>query len=111
MINLAKGCNPSFIVLIPKKHDPIGFQHVCPISLIRCVDKVFSQLLALCLAKVINSIIGHNQSTFIEGRHILDGYIPRNEILEWPRWKSKAFTFKIDFEKDFIKLIGIFFSM
>ena len=91
-------------------HDPVGFQDVCPISLIGCVYKVFPQLLALRLAKVINSIIGHNQSTFIEGRQILDGYLIMN-LLEWPRWKSKAFIFKIDFEKDFIKLIGIFSSM
>ncbi|GKD75383.1 putative RNA-directed DNA polymerase, partial [Tanacetum coccineum] len=37
---IKKGCNPSFIVLIPKKADPISFSDFRPISLIGCVYKM-----------------------------------------------------------------------
>ncbi|GKD03684.1 cysteine-rich receptor-like protein kinase [Tanacetum coccineum] len=78
---LANGCNPSFIVLIPKKADPLGFSDYRPISLIGCVYKVISKILASRLAKVIPSIIGPNQTAFIEGRQILGGCLVANEIL------------------------------
>ncbi|GKC90249.1 RNA-directed DNA polymerase, eukaryota, reverse transcriptase zinc-binding domain protein, partial [Tanacetum coccineum] len=78
---LSNGCNPSFIVLIPKKKDPLGFSYFRPISPIGCVYKVISKMLASRLAKVIGSVIGPNQSAFIEGRQILDGCLIANEII------------------------------
>ena len=66
--NLVNGCNPSFIVLIPKKNDPLGFSDYRPISLIGCVYKVISKVLAIRLSKVISSIIGPNQTEFLAGR-------------------------------------------
>ncbi|GJX28386.1 hypothetical protein Tco_0236465 [Tanacetum coccineum] len=49
---LAKGCNPSFIVLIPKKNDQLGFFDFRSISLIGCVYKIIFKILALRLAKM-----------------------------------------------------------
>nr|GEX62448.1 cysteine-rich receptor-like protein kinase [Tanacetum cinerariifolium] len=99
---LANGCNLSFIVLIPKKLDPIGFSDYRPISLIGCVYKVISKLLASRLASVIGSIIGPNQSAFINGRQILDGCLIANEIIRIARMEDhKLLLFKVDFEKDF----------
>ncbi|GJR12182.1 putative RNA-directed DNA polymerase, eukaryota, reverse transcriptase zinc-binding domain protein, partial [Tanacetum coccineum] len=98
----ANGCNPSFIVLIPKKPDPIGFSDYRPISLIGCVYKVISKLLASRLASVIGSIIGLNQSAFINGRQILDGCLIANEIIRMARMEDhKLLLFKVDFEKAF----------
>ncbi|GKD85788.1 putative RNA-directed DNA polymerase [Tanacetum coccineum] len=62
---IAKGCNPSFTVLIPKNSDPLDFLDYRPISLIGCVYKVISKILAKRLAKVISAIVGPNQSAFI----------------------------------------------
>ncbi|GJU77073.1 putative RNA-directed DNA polymerase [Tanacetum coccineum] len=65
---LGNGCNASFVVLIPKKNDPLGFLDCRPISLIGCVCKIISKLLASRLAGVVDSVIRPNQSAFIEGR-------------------------------------------
>ncbi|GJZ92679.1 transposon TX1 uncharacterized [Tanacetum coccineum] len=66
--SFAMGCNPSFIVLIPKVSDPLGFSDYRPISLIGCVYKVVYNIIALRLSKVISSIIGSNQMAFLAGR-------------------------------------------
>ncbi|GJW89613.1 RNA-directed DNA polymerase, eukaryota [Tanacetum coccineum] len=78
---IANGCNPYFVALIPKKADPLGFSDYLPISLIGCVYKVISKILASRLAKVISSVIGPNQTTFIAGRQILDGCLVANEVI------------------------------
>ncbi|GJZ48173.1 putative RNA-directed DNA polymerase [Tanacetum coccineum] len=100
--HLANGCNPSFIVLIPKRKDPLGFGDYRPISLIGCVYKIISKILANRLAKVIDTVISSNQAAFISGRQILDGVLVANEIIRMATIeKSKLLLFKVDFEKAF----------
>ncbi|GJU68923.1 putative RNA-directed DNA polymerase [Tanacetum coccineum] len=100
--HIANGCNPSFIVLIPKKLDSLGFSDYRPISLIGCVYKVISKILANKLAKVIPSIINPNQSAFIAGRKILDGCLIANEIIRMASIENlQLLIFKVDFEKAF----------
>ncbi|GKA76737.1 ribonuclease H-like domain-containing protein [Tanacetum coccineum] len=99
---LANGCNPSFIVLIPKKCDLLGFSDYRPISLIGCVYKVVSKILTLRLAKVISFIIGPNQMAFLAGRQILDGCLIANEIIRMEKIENhNLLLFKVDFEKAF----------
>ncbi|GKC55651.1 putative RNA-directed DNA polymerase [Tanacetum coccineum] len=108
--SIANGCNPSFIVLIPKKQDPLGFLDYQPISLIGCVNKVISKILASRIAKVMSSIIGPNQTTFIAGRQILDGCLVANEIIRMANIeKHKLLLFKVDFEKAFDSVNWNFF--
>ncbi|GJZ97887.1 cysteine-rich receptor-like protein kinase [Tanacetum coccineum] len=100
--NIANGCNPSFIVLIPKKGDPLGFSDYRPISLIGCVYKVISKILANHLSKVISSVIGPNQTAFIAGCQILNGCLIANEIIRTASLeKLKLLLFKVNFEKAF----------
>ncbi|GJZ78840.1 putative RNA-directed DNA polymerase [Tanacetum coccineum] len=99
---LAKGCNSSFVALIPKKNDPLSFSDYRPISLIGCIYKVIAKILASRLAKVIGSVIRSNQSAFIEGRQILDGCLVANEIIWMASIENTKFLlFKVDFEKAF----------
>ncbi|GJW03842.1 RNA-directed DNA polymerase, eukaryota [Tanacetum coccineum] len=99
---ISNGSNPSFVVLIPKKADPLGFLDYRPISLISCVYKVIAKLLSTWLARVIDSIIGPNQSSFVKGRKILDGCLMTNEIIRMATLEDhKLLLFKVDFEKAF----------
>lgn len=100
--SLANGCNLSFIVLIAKRNDPLGFGDYRPISLIGCVYKVISKILSNRLAKVIGSVISPNQAAFISGRQILDGILVANEIIRITSVEdSNFFLFKVDFKKAF----------
>ncbi|GKC24381.1 hypothetical protein Tco_1026531 [Tanacetum coccineum] len=77
------GCNPSFVALIPKKADPLGFSDYRPISLIGCVYKVISKIIvASCL--VANELICMAK---IENQNLM--------------------IFKVDFVKDFDTSISI----
>nr|GFC27865.1 RNA-directed DNA polymerase, eukaryota, reverse transcriptase zinc-binding domain protein [Tanacetum cinerariifolium] len=96
----AKGCNSSFIALIPKKMDAKLVTNFRPISLIGCVYKVVTKILANRLAMVISNIVSNTQSAFVSERHILDGRFIINEVLHWCKRKNKKAMFlKVDFAK------------
>lgn len=65
---IVKGANSSFMVLIPKKTNPMKISDFRPISLIGCIYKVLSKVLANKIKKVIGSVISETQSAFISGR-------------------------------------------
>jgi hypothetical protein len=100
--SLARGCNSSFIVLIPKHSDPLGTSDYHPISLIGCMYNVLAKLLATHLNKIIHKLIRSNQAAFLTGRQILDGSLIAKEIINVARAeKIKLLLFKVDFEKAF----------
>ncbi|GJX58573.1 RNA-directed DNA polymerase, eukaryota [Tanacetum coccineum] len=100
-----KGCNSSFIALIPKVGDAKFVTDFRPISLIGCQYKIIGKLLANRLSLVIGSCVSPEQSAFIKGRNILDGPLVLNECMAWYRKRKKALmVFKVDFEKAFDSL-------
>lgn len=102
---IPKGCNSSFITLIPKVDNPLTFSDFRPISLIGIQYKIISKILANRLAMVIDSIVSPEQSAFVKGRQILDGPLLLNEVIDWYRIKKKSLLlFKIDFAKAFDSL-------
>ncbi|GKE02211.1 putative RNA-directed DNA polymerase, partial [Tanacetum coccineum] len=99
------GCNSSFITLIPKVINPMNVGDYRPISLIGIQYKIIAKVMALRLAKVVDSVVSMEQSAFIKGRQILDGPLMVNEILAlYKKKKKKAMIFKVDFEKAFDSL-------
>ncbi|GKF06047.1 hypothetical protein Tco_0036715, partial [Tanacetum coccineum] len=83
--SFSKGCNSSFIALIPKVLDAKFVNDYHPISLIGCIYKVVTKILASRLAMVT-------------GSHVLNGPFILNEVLDWcKRKKKKALFFKVDF--------------
>lgn len=97
---MAKGSNTSFLVLIPKRDNPVGLNDYRPISLVECISKVLAKLLVERLSKVMSSIISKSQTTFLKGRNILDGVVVLNEVLDYARKRRKlCMIFKVDFEK------------
>nr|GEY55030.1 RNA-directed DNA polymerase, eukaryota [Tanacetum cinerariifolium] len=64
-----------------------------PISLIGAQYKIIDKVLANCLARVIDSVISHEQSAFIKHQQILDGPLMVNEVMQfmgfsesWIKW-------------------------
>ncbi|GKB67403.1 RNA-directed DNA polymerase, eukaryota, reverse transcriptase zinc-binding domain protein, partial [Tanacetum coccineum] len=100
-----KGCNSSFIALIPKVSNGKFVTDFRPISLIGCQSKIIGKILANRLSTMIGSCISAEQSTFIKGRNILDGPLVFNEIINWYRkCKKELMIFKVGFEKAFDSL-------
>ncbi|GJS11636.1 RNA-directed DNA polymerase, eukaryota [Tanacetum coccineum] len=96
----ARGCNSSFISLIPKTQDPKFVSDFRPISLIGNLYKVVTKILANRLLLVISDLISDMQTAFLPNRQILDGPFIINELLSWCKHKKQqAMVFKVDFAK------------
>ncbi|GJY87422.1 RNA-directed DNA polymerase, eukaryota, partial [Tanacetum coccineum] len=101
----SKGCNSSFIALIPKIEYAKYVSDFRPNSLIGCQYKIIGKILANRLGSVIGSCVSIEQSAFLKGRNILDGPLFLNECLAWYRKRKKSLmVFKVDFEKAFDSL-------
>jgi len=97
---IPKGCNASFIALIPKVRDPCNLNQFRPISLVGAIYKVISKVLAERLKKVLPDLIDGSQSAFIEGRGLADRVLVANEVIEDMRMRRKrGLCLKVDFEK------------
>lgn len=53
-----------------------------PISLVNCLYKILSKVLANRLQNVIGSVISPTQTIFVHGRQILDGLLIANGLVE-----------------------------
>ncbi|GKC60107.1 kinase-like domain, beta-lactamase/transpeptidase-like protein, partial [Tanacetum coccineum] len=104
-MEISRGCNASFVTLIPKVTDPIGLGDFRPISLIGCYYKIIAKILAERVKKVVGNVVGEVQNAFIKGRFILDGVLIANETVDHlKKNRSKGLIFKVDFEKAYDSL-------
>ena len=97
---IPKGCNASFVALVPKVRDPTYLEQYRPISLVGVMYKVISKVLAERIKKVLAAIIDECQSAFLKDRVILDSVLMANEVIEeLRRRRTSGLCFKVDFEK------------
>lgn len=80
-ITLPKGSNVAFIALTAKCEHLEGFKDFRPISMVGCIYKIIAKILARRIQKVMDTIIGPIQSSFIAGR-ILDGALVAGELID-----------------------------
>ncbi|GJS94536.1 RNA-directed DNA polymerase, eukaryota [Tanacetum coccineum] len=98
--SFSRGCNSSFVSLVPKIPDPKIVSDYRPISLIGSLYKVITKILATRLSLVISDLISDVQTAFLPNRQILDGPFIINELLSWCKLKKQqAMVFKVDFAK------------
>ncbi|GKE78519.1 putative RNA-directed DNA polymerase [Tanacetum coccineum] len=102
---IPRGCNSSFITLVPKVDDSLTISDFRPISLIGCQYKIIAKVLTTHLSLVIHSVVGDVQRAFIKGQQITDGPLLVNEIISWAKkYKKKLLLLKVDFQKAFDSL-------
>nr|GEV56215.1 probable receptor-like protein kinase At1g49730 [Tanacetum cinerariifolium] len=66
--------------------------------------KFIAKFLANRLQKVVRSVVNEVQTTYINGRRIVDGPLIVNETIAWAIKKERFFILKVDFEKAFDSL-------
>jgi len=97
---LVRGINTTFIALIPKVKNPQKLNDFRPISLVGSMYKILAKVLANRLRMVVGKVISETQTTFVKDRHILDGVLIANEVVdEACKLKKDLLLFKVDFEK------------
>ena len=95
-----KGCNASFIALVPKVRHPSSFDQFRPISLVAVIYKIITKILSCRMKKIMPMIIDDCQSAFLSDIGLMDNVVMANEVLEEIRRKTKSgVCFKVDFEK------------
>lgn len=72
---LPRGCNTAYIARISKVANLTSFKEYRPISMVGCIYKIIVKLMARRIQKVMSSLIGPFQSSYIEGRQIPDGLL------------------------------------
>nr|GEX12658.1 cysteine-rich receptor-like protein kinase [Tanacetum cinerariifolium] len=102
---ISRGCNTSFVTLIPKSSDPIGLGDYRPISLIGFYYKIIAKLLAERIKVVMGKLVGEVKNAFVKGRYILDGVLTVNKTVRYIKnARKKCLLLKVDFEKAYDSL-------
>jgi hypothetical protein len=94
--------NHSFIILIKKKEDNCTPDAYRPISLLNCMVKLITKVLAARLQNHLPKLIDEDQTGFVKSRCIANNFIYALNLVQWCKIrKKKALVLKLDFRKAF----------
>eukprot|EP00253_Pinus_taeda_P026017 PITA_26017 len=97
--------NCTFYALIPKGdnlEDANGFR---PIALCNVIYKIITSMMAKRLKPLLDKLISAEQTSFVEGRQILDGLVVTQEVIHSLKFKKqKGMMIKLDLSKAYDRL-------
>ncbi|MCI26762.1 LINE-1 reverse transcriptase like, partial [Trifolium medium] len=97
---LPKSFSSYFVALIPKVNSSFSLGDFRPISLLGCLYKIIAKVLTARLARVMDSLVAPTQSAFLKGKHLVDGVVMVNEVVDLARRTGQGcLILKVDFEK------------
>jgi hypothetical protein len=97
--------NMGLITLIPKTGDRSKFRNWRLITLLGCVYKILAKALAGRLQAFLPGVIRPNQTSFVEGRSILDNVYTTQDSLDWVVESDQELVLLLlDFEKAFDRI-------
>jgi hypothetical protein len=101
--------NEALMTLLPKSLDVVEIKDYHPISLIHCIGKLISKVLANRLAPKLSEVVNQSQSVFIKGRYIQDNFkfVQATSKLLHVR-KQPSLLIKIDIAKAFDSVAWLF---
>lgn len=100
--NWPRATNSSFIALIPKVESPQNLSEFRPISLVGCLYKIVTKILAARMKRVLYKVMDVNQFAFLGGRSMLDCVVIGNEAIHEAKYsKVPSIVFKVDIEKTY----------
>lgn len=99
------GLNFGISTLLLKKADAKQIQQYRHICLLNVNLKVFTKVAANRISNVAQKVVRSSQSTFMQGRFILDGIVILHETIhELHKEKLDGIVLKVDFEKAYDKV-------
>ena len=75
--------NQTWLALMPKIDNAVEVKDFRPISMVGCLYKLITKILAARLKTMMGELVGEAQLAFINGRQILDGALIANEVAWW----------------------------
>ena len=75
-----KAFNATFLDLIPKGEGADSPDKFRPIALCNVIYKIITKVITNCLKPLLPGLISPEQSSFVEGRQIVDGLIVVHEV-------------------------------
>ena len=97
--------NYGTIILLPKKENAVQIQQYRPICLLNVSFNFFTKVGTNRVTAVAQKVIRPTQTSFMPGRHILEGVLILHETVhEIHRKKMDGILLKIDFEKAYDKV-------
>ena len=93
----SKGCNASFITLVPKVRDHTNLDQYKPISLVGAMCKIITNVLSCGINIVLPTVVDESQLAFLKDKRMLDSVLVANEELQ--KCGRSGLGLKVDFEK------------